>query len=120
VAKILIIDDEKLICEEFREILQEENHQVDIAFDGESGIKKVQESNYDLVFLDVLMPRMEGGEVFRKIKAIRSVPIVIMSGYLPAHKEKEVLSQGAAAVFKKPLDLNRVRTLIRQIETKEP
>lgn len=115
-AKILIVDDEKLICEEFRTVLQEEGHDVDIAFDGVTGLQKIKESPYDLVFLDVLMPRLEGRQVFEEIKKVSRVPVAIMSGYMPPNKEKEVLALGATACLRKPLDLARVRSLVKSIE----
>ena len=113
--KVLIVDDEKSICEEFKDILQEESHEVDTASSGEEALRKVKEQSYDLIFLDVLMPRMEGREVFEKIKKIREIPVAIMSGYIPPHKEKEVMALGAVACLKKPLDLERVRKLLHMI-----
>lgn len=118
-AKILIVDDERMICEEFRDILQEDEHDVDIALSGEEAIRRVHDKTYDLVFLDVLMPRMEGNEVFIRIREISDVPVAIMSGFLPAHKEKEIIDRGAVACFKKPLDLGRVKKLVQSIEQKE-
>ena len=115
-AKILIVDDEKTVCDEFREILQEENHQVDVATNGKDAIQKVQETEFDLVFLDVLMPRMEGREVFEEIKKVSRVSVAIMSGFLPPHKEKEILALGAVGCFKKPLDLKKVKDLIKFVE----
>ena len=116
-SRILIVDDEKHICEEFQEILQEDGHHVDVAASGPEAIKKVQKHSYDLVFLDVLMPRMEGRETFEKIKSIRAeTAVAIMSGYIPAHKEKEIIALGAVACFKKPLDLERVKALIESLQ----
>ena len=118
-AKILIIDDEKGICEEFRDILEDENHVVDAVSNGPDGLEKLRSVAYDLVFLDVLMPKMEGREVFEKIKTFSEVPVAIMSGYIPQNKEQEVLALGAVACFKKPLDLRKVRELIATIEAKK-
>lgn len=119
-AKILIIDDEKGVCEEFSAVLREENHQVDTALNGEEGLKKVESNQYDIIFLDVLMPKMEGREALEKIKKISETPVVIMSGYLPSHKEKEVIKAGALASLKKPLDLSQVFGLIEKaMETKK-
>ncbi|MFA6600216.1 MAG: response regulator [Candidatus Omnitrophota bacterium] len=115
-AKILIVDDEKMICEEFREILQEDEHEVDTALNGEQAIHMVQEKQYDLVFLDVLMPRMEGSEVFSEIRKLSNVPVAIMSGFIPSHKEKEIIASGAVACFKKPLDLGKIKKLIQSVE----
>lgn len=114
--KILVVDDEAMICEEFRDILQDEGHEVETVLNGLDAIKKVQEMVFDLVFLDVLMPKMEGREVFEQIKKISKVPVAIMSGYIPQNKEREILASGAVAVFKKPLDLERVRGLVNSIK----
>ena len=112
-AKILIVDDEKMICEEFRDILVEDGHEVSFALGGQEGIDRVQQESFDLIFLDVLMPRMEGREAFEKMKQVRSdVKVAIMSGYMPHNKEQEVLSLGAVACLRKPLDLTKVRALI--------
>ena len=115
-AKILVVDDEEMICQEFKDILLEDGHEVDVAHEGMAALKKVRETSYDLIFLDVLMPRMEGREVFEKIQQSRKTPVAIMSGYIPPNKEKEVLALGAVACFKKPLDLERIKSLISSIK----
>lgn len=117
-AKVLIVDDEREICEEFRDILIEEGHEAEFATSGEEAIHKVQETTYDLVFLDVLMPRMEGRQVFDEIQKIRKIPVAIMSGYMPPNKEKEVMSLGAIACLRKPLELARIKSLLRSVENK--
>lgn len=117
-SRILIIDDEKGICDEFRDILMDEQHEVDAVTSGAEGLIKVRENRYDLVFLDVLMPRMEGREVFEKMKGISKVPVAIMSGYIPPNKEQEILALGAVACLRKPLDLRKVRELIASLERK--
>ena len=115
-AKILIIDDEKGVCEEFSEVLREEKHQVETALNAEEGLRKIQGGNYDLIFLDVLMPKMEGREALEQIKKISRTPVVIMSGYLPSHKEREIVQAGALASLKKPFDLKQVFGLIKKAE----
>ena len=119
-AKILIVDDEKMICEEFQDILRDDNHDVEIALNGIEALEKVQETSFDLIFLDVLMPRMEGREVFEQVRKISQVPIVIMSGYLPPNKEQDVIKMGALACMRKPLDLQRVRRIIQSVSAKKP
>ena len=116
--KILVVDDEPLICEEFRDILEEEGHEVDVAKGGKEALQKVTGKDYGLVFLDVLMPRMEGREVFESIKKVSKVPVAIMSGYLPPNKEQEILALGAVACFRKPLELDRVHGLIKSLKPK--
>lgn len=114
--KILIIDDEQIICEEFKDILEDDDHEVDVAYNGEDGLEKIKGADYGLIFLDVLMPRMEGRQVFEEIKKIKEIPVAIMSGYIPPNKEREVLALGAVACLRKPLDLDRIRSLISSIQ----
>ncbi|MBI2166768.1 MAG: response regulator [Candidatus Omnitrophica bacterium] len=119
-AKILIIDDEKGVCEEFSGLLRDESHQVDTALSGREGIEKAQGQSYDVIFLDVLMPKMEGREALAEIKKVSKSPVVIMSGYLPTHKEKEIIQAGAFASLKKPLDLKQVYSLIQKALDSKP
>ena len=114
--KILVVDDEPLICEEFRDILEEDGHEVETAKGGPEALQMSGKKDYDLVFLDVLMPRMEGREVFEAMKKISKAPVAIMSGYLPPNKEREILALGAVACFRKPLELDRVRSLVNSIQ----
>lgn len=113
-ARILIIDDEKGVCEELAGILQEESHEVETALNAREGLEKLQTQSYDLIFLDVLMPKMEGREALEQIKKICKTPVVVISGYLPSHKEKEIIDAGALASLKKPLDLSKVFGLIEK------
>ncbi len=107
-AKILIIDDEKGVCEEFSEILRDEDHEVDCALNAQEGFDKLKIRHYDIIFLDVLMPRIEGREALEKIRKMCDTPVVVMSGYLPANREKEVLQAGAFGSLRKPLELRQV------------
>lgn len=115
-ACILIVDDEKAICEEFRGLLEEEGHQVDIATSGAEAFRMVREKKFNVIFLDVLLPRMEGRQIYEELRKINdSVPVVFMSGYLPPNKEKEVITLGAKACLRKPLDLEEVKKLINSV-----
>ncbi len=115
-ARILIIDDEKRICEEFRDLLEEDDHQVDIATNGPDAFCIVREKAFDVIFLDVLLPRMEGRQIFEELRKINEkVPVVFMSGYLPPNKEKEALELGAKACLRKPLDLEQIKKIIRTL-----
>lgn len=113
-ARILIIDDEKGVCDEFAGILQEGHHEVDTALSAQDGLGRLRTQSYDLIFLDVLMPKMEGREALEQIKKICETPVVVISGYLPPYKEKEIIAAGALASLKKPLDLSKVFGLIEK------
>jgi DNA-binding response OmpR family regulator len=107
-----------MICEEFRETLEHEGYQVDCALGGKEGLQKIQTNHYDLVFLDSSMPLMDGAEVLERIRHFSEVPVALITGFLPESKEKEVLRLGAKVCLRKPLDLDRVKSLIRTVENR--
>jgi DNA-binding response OmpR family regulator len=104
-----------MICEEFRETLEQEGHAVDWALNGKEGLLKMQTEQYNLVFLDSAMPSMDGKKVLERIRHFSQVPVVLITGFLPESKEKEILHLGAMACMRKPLDLDRVRSLIHTV-----
>ncbi len=118
-AKILIVDDEQDLCVEFSKILETEKHEVDYALEGEAALQKTGLTRYDVVFLDVLMPRMEGREVLEAIRAQSpKTAVVIISGYLSPDKEKEALKLGAVACLKKPFEMKDVKRIIERLSKK--
>ncbi len=70
-ARILIIDDDEVVCNGVKGILEKEGYEVDTSLSGESGIEKVKGADYDLIYLDIHMPGMNGLETFRGIKTIK-------------------------------------------------
>ena len=85
------MDDEQLICEEFKDILEDDGNNVEVAYNGLEALKKIREAEYDLVFLDVLMPHMEGREVFEEIKKISKEHTYHLSTTMtPKHRSEVV------------------------------
>ncbi len=115
IVKLLIVDDEKMICEEFRETLEHEGYEVDCALNGKEGLQKIQGNHYNLVFLDSAMPFMDGKKVLERIRHFSRVPVALITGFLSESKEKEVLRLGAMVCLRKPLDLDRVKSLIHSV-----
>lgn len=107
-----------MICEEFRETLEQEGYQVDCALNGKEGLQKLQTNRYHLVFIDFAMPFMDGKKVLERMRHFSRVPVAVITGFISAAKEKEILSLGAITCLKKPLDLDRVKSIIRTIENK--
>ena len=112
--KILIIDDEKAICNTLKEILEYEKYEVDIANDGMEGIRKIQSSNFDLVLCDIKMPKMDGLEVLTKIQEIKpEIPVVMISGHGTIETAVDAIRKGAFDYISKPPDLNRLLVTVR-------
>lgn len=106
--KILIIDDEENICQMLKINLEQTNqYEVDTALNAQDGFEKIRNQKYDVISLDVIMPRMEGHEALSLIKKMCQTPVIIMSAYIPPHKKKEIIQAGAFACLEKPVELDR-------------
>ncbi len=111
---ILIIDDEKSIRKTLNEILSFEGYKIDEASDGEEGLKKFKEKNYDLVLCDIKMPKLDGIEFLERAREIsEDVPIIIISGHGNIETAVEAVKKGAYDYISKPPDLNRMLITLR-------
>lgn len=113
-ANILIIDDEEPIRSTLKEILEYEDHKVEEAEDGPSGIKLVKSKPFDVIFCDIKMPKMDGIEVLETLQKDGCEGLVIMiSGHGTVETAVEALKKGAYDFIEKPLDLNRILVTLR-------
>ena len=111
---ILIIDDEKSIRKTLTEILSFEGYKIEEAADGEEGLKKFREKNYDLVLCDIKMPKLDGIEFLERAKEINDgTPIIIISGHGNIETAVEAVKKGAFDYISKPPDLNRMLITLR-------
>jgi DNA-binding NtrC family response regulator len=112
--KILIIDDERFIRASLREILEYEKFDVTEAQDGEEGLAKMQEEEFDLVLCDIKMPKMDGIEVLDQAKALgRSPQFIMISAHGSIETAVEATKKGAFDFIPKPPDLNRLLLTVR-------
>ena len=114
--KILIIEDEAAIRRVLKKIISEENeaHNVEEAEDGLQGIEMIMNTDYDLVFCDIKMPKMDGVEVLEKAKKIKpEIPIVMISGHGDLVTAVNTMRLGAFDYISKPPDLNRLLNTVR-------
>ena len=113
-ADILIIDDEKAIRKTLSEILSFEGYKIEEASDGEEGLKKFKDKNYDLVLCDIKMPKLDGIEFLQKAgESNADVPIIMISGHGNIETAVEAVKKGAFDYISKPPDLNRLLITIR-------
>lgn len=113
--KILVVDDEQSIIDTLKLILNHENYSVDGCLDGASALKKVKEDSYDLILLDIKMPRMDGMEVLDKLMEMNPDQVVIMiSGHGNIETAVEATKKGAYNFLQKPLpDLQELKIIVR-------
>lgn len=111
---ILIIDDEKAIRKTLTEILSFEGYKIEEAADGEEGLKKFREKNYDLVLCDIKMPKLDGIDFLQKAGEVNpDIPIIMISGHGNIETAVEAVKKGAYDYISKPPDLNRLLITIR-------
>ena len=77
--KILVVDDEELIRNVIKEYLMMENYTVDEAGDGQEAIEKAKNNDYNLIIMDIMMPKMDGYQAFKEIKKTKDVPFIMLS-----------------------------------------
>jgi two-component system, NtrC family, nitrogen regulation response regulator NtrX len=113
-GKILIVDDEQSILDVLLLVLTSEKHKVDTCMEGFSAIEKVKNNKYDLVLLDIKMPKMDGLEVLEKIIEIDKNLIVLMiSGHGNFETAVEATKRGAYNYIQKPPDLDELKLVIK-------
>jgi len=123
IVRILVVEDDKKVAGFIQQGLQQESHAVDVAYDGEVGAYHVQNFDYDLIILDLMLPRLPGLEVLRRIRA-RSLqlPVLILTAKSDVQDKVTGLDSGADDYLIKPFayaELSaRVRALLRRA-TKE-
>ncbi len=102
-AKILVVDDDETICALFKDTLEGVGHTVTTASESSKGLELVKGQDYDLVFLDLKMPEMDGAELFRQIKVAKpKLPVTIITGYPDSDLMTAVLKYGPFGVMNKP------------------
>ena len=117
--KILVIEDEKLLADSIKEMLERKGFQVECVYDGESGKEYAQLGIYDLLILDVMMPKMDGLEVARQVRIARcNTPILMLTAKSDVQDRIAGLNAGADYYLTKPFDsgelLASINALLRR------
>ncbi|XOQ43273.1 MAG: Stage 0 sporulation A-like protein [Clostridium sp.] len=114
--KILIIEDEKLLADSLKTLLESKGFEVETVYDGETGKEYAELGVYDLLILDVMMPKMDGYEVARKVRAQRcSTPILMLTAKSGLEDRIEGLNAGADYYLTKPFDSRELLACINAL-----
>ena len=112
-GNILVVDDEKIVRDFFLDVARSLGGNIETAEDGDVAVEKCRSHHYDIVFLDMRMPHMNGLDTCRSILTMDpSTKVVMMSGYSDDRLMDEALSCGAIAKISKPFDLKMILSLI--------
>lgn len=113
--KVLVVDDEKLIVKGIRFSLEQDGMEVDCAYDGEEALEKAKEKEYDIILLDIMLPKMDGFEVCQQIRDFSSVPIVMLTAKGEDMDKILGLEYGADDYITKPFNILEVKARIKAI-----
>ena len=102
-GKILVIDDDETVCSLFKDTLEGSGHTVTTVNESSQGLELVNNKEYDLVFLDLKMPVMDGAELFRQIRLVKpELPVTIITGYPDSDLMMNALTYGPLGIMNKP------------------
>ena len=113
--KILVVDDEKLIVKGIRFGLEQDGMEVDVAYDGEEALEMVKSCAYDIILLDLMLPKMNGFEVCQQIREFSDVPIIMLTAKGEDIDKILGLEYGADDYMTKPFNILEVKARIKAI-----
>ena len=114
-AKILVVDDEKLIVKGISFSLQADGMEVDAAYDGGEALGKIREKNYDMVLLDVMLPKMSGMDVCQAVREFSDVPIIMLTAKGEDMDKILAFDNGVDDYLTKPFNILEVKARIKAI-----
>ena len=122
--RVLVVDDEKLIVKGIRFSLEQDGMEVDQAFDGEEALEKAKNGHYDIILLDVMLPKLTGFEVCQQIREFSDVPVVMLTAKGNDMDKILGLEYGADDYITKPFNIlevkARIKAIMRRTGSKEP
>lgn len=117
--KILIIDDEKNICSAIKGILEDEGYDCDYSLNYADGFRKLQENKFDVLFLDIWLPDVDGIEGLKEIKRhFPEIEVIMISGHGTIETAVDTIRYGAYDFLEKPLSLERIVMIIKHLDDK--
>lgn len=113
--KVLVVDDEKLIVKGVRFSLEQDGMEVDCAYDGEEAVEKIKANDYDIVLLDIMLPKLDGFMVCQQVREFSDVPIIMLTAKGDDMDKILGLEYGADDYITKPFNILEVKARIKAI-----
>lgn len=119
--RILIVDDEPTLVKGLRfNLEQQEGYEIDVAYDGEEALEKFESEKYDLILLDLMLPKIDGMEVCQRVRLVSDVPIIMLSAKDADMDKIMGLEYGADDYMTKPFNVlelkARIKTILRRAD----
>ncbi len=113
--RILLVDDDETIITPFQLILQNEGYQVDIALTGQQALEKLEEADYQVAILDIILPDIKGEEIARKIrKQNDDIRFIIITGYSEIADSVEAIDVGIDDILLKPIEPDELLRIVKE------
>ncbi|PTF15573.1 response regulator transcription factor [Staphylococcus devriesei] len=119
-TNILIVEDEQNLARFLELELTHDNYNVDIEYDGQSGLDKALTNNYDLIILDLMLPHINGLEICRRVRQQQSTPIIIITANSDTYDKVTGLDYGADDYIVKPFEIEELFARIRAVLRRQP
>ncbi|WP_418791948.1 response regulator transcription factor [Phosphitispora sp. TUW77] len=114
-AKVLIVDDERILVKGLAKSLNNEGYRTEVAFDGESAREKVRKTEFDLIILDIMLPGVDGLTLCREIRALSGVPIIMLTARGDDIDKIIGLEMGADDYLAKPFNVRELLARIKAV-----
>lgn len=116
--KVLLVDDEAGFAELLRDLLEVDGYEVILASDGIEGIEKLKTFKPDVIISDIMMPRMSGFEMFRRIKSqpeTAAIPFLFITGFADPRVLEEARKIGVFGILQKPIDIEQIERRLEEL-----
>jgi len=111
---ILVVDDSKDFADVFCDVLKANNYRAESCYSGAQAVKKVKSGNFDVMFLDIRMPQMDGIETLKEVKKARpETTVIMMTGYSVDELVHRALEEKASEIIYKPFEIDKVLGLLQ-------
>ena len=119
-TNILIVEDEQNLARFLELELTHEGYKVDIEYDGEPGLEKALNNDFDLIILDLMLPNINGLEICRRVRQVQSTPIIIITAKSDTYDKVTGLDYGADDYIVKPFEIEELFARIRAVLRRQP
>jgi CheY-like chemotaxis protein len=112
---ILVVDDKKVIGDFFNLTLGYYGHHITVVHDLPQTLEAIEHNQFDIAFMDMMMPGQDGVEVLKEVKAVNpGLPVVMMSGFSLDEKRQQASALGAVICLKKPFEVEDIRRVVKE------
>ncbi|MBR4719525.1 MAG: response regulator transcription factor [Lachnospiraceae bacterium] len=113
--KVLVVDDEKAIVKGIAFSIQNDGNEVDCAYDGEEALEMIRNGDYDIILLDVMLPKMDGFEVCRRVREFSKIPIIVLTAKNDDMDKIAGLTNGADDYVTKPFNIMEIKARMEAV-----